>query len=300
MAKTHPGQQNALRILEAAGIILLLSFAIVTAGASALTIEKPGQSILNIKQPVNLSFNVTNDANGTALLSDFTINVQNLNLDNATVECLKGGWTGNAANGGKSVHCALTGAGVGVGPGEHIQVKIIHGMTSETPKNVVLIDAAGTSTNSVDVAYLGVEMFLISVFAVILQNIIFKKLSNQKALKGMNESLKSVQKEMNAAKESKDPERMNAMLAKTNSISMKKLQLTMMPNLMSSFVFILFLGWMRARYFSMIVALPVMMPVPAWRFPPIIITATLGWFGWYLVTAFAASFIVRDLLNVEI
>ena len=102
------------------------------------------------------------------------------------------------------------------------------------------------------------------------------------------------------ALESKDPERMNAMLAKTNSISMKKLQLTMMPNLMSSFVFILFLGWMRARYFSMIVALPVMMPVPAWRMPPFIITATLGWFGWYLVTAFAASFIVRDLLNIEI
>ena len=292
------GRENS-EALKAVGAVALLTLALVLTNAFALSIDKPEQGILNIKQPVNLTFNVTNDANGT-FLSDFTINVQNLDLSASSVECLKNGWIGSVMNEERSVRCVLTGAGSGIDYGEHIQVRMIHGTTLETTKDITLIDAAGTGTNSVKVGYLAVEMFLLSVAAVILQNIIFKRLSNQKVLKGLNESLKAAQREMKTAKESKDPTKMNAVLARTNSVSMKKLQLTMMPNLISSFVFVIMLGWMRARYLSMIVALPLRMPVPAWKWPPFLITPTLGWFGWYLVCAFAASFLIRDLLDVEI
>lgn len=290
---------SVVAVLMVAVVIAVCGF---SAPASAFSIGLPVQELLNVKQPANLSFNVTNNDNAS-VLQEFTINVQGMDLGgpNAGVVCNKNGWSGSLVSDRTAIKCALSGnLSSGVDFGEHIQVIILNGITKTTPGNLILIDALGTDTKSVGITYLGLEMLALSFIVVIIQNIVFKKLSKQNVIKGMNDSIKHVQEEMKVAKAAKDQQKMNACLSRMNSLSMKKLQLTMKPNLLSSLVFILALGWMKARYVSMIVTLPIKMPVPAWQFPPFLITGTLGWFGWYLICAFAASFVVRDFLNIEI
>lgn len=144
------------------------------------------------------------------------------------------------------------------------------------------------------------EIFLISAASVVVQNLIFKRLSDQAALRELKKDIDHHMKEMKEAQKAKELEKLEKVMSKLNSLQMKRLQLTMKPNLLSSFVFIALIGWVKVNYANLIVQLPVPIPGPIAQPPFIVLTPTLGWFGWYFVCVILASLVVRELLEIEI
>lgn len=144
------------------------------------------------------------------------------------------------------------------------------------------------------------QLFLISFFAVFVQNLVFKKLSDQVALRELKKQLESAQARMKDAQKAKDVKKMEEELGKVNEFSMKRLSLTMKPNLISSLAFILIFGWVQSTYKDLVVSLPIPLPVLHWKFPLIFLEPSLTWFWWYFYIAIISSVVVRDLLGIEI
>jgi uncharacterized membrane protein (DUF106 family) len=144
------------------------------------------------------------------------------------------------------------------------------------------------------------QLFMISVVAVIVQNLLFKKLSDQASLRELKKQLASVQIRMKEAQKEKDTAKMDKVLKQMNELSMKRMQLTMKPNLLSSAIFILALGWVQKTYQHLAVQMPIPLPVLHWKFPLVFLEPTLTWFWWYFYIALLASIIVREVLEIEI
>jgi uncharacterized membrane protein (DUF106 family) len=144
------------------------------------------------------------------------------------------------------------------------------------------------------------ELFLISVGAVVVQNILFKKLSDQTALRELKKQLESAQKGMKAFQKAQDTAGMEKSLKQVNDLSMKRMSLTMKPNLLSSAIFIFLFGWAAKAYANLQVPLPIPLPVGAWKIPPVIMVSSLNWFWWYFYIAIFSSMVVREVLEIEI
>lgn len=149
-----------------------------------------------------------------------------------------------------------------------------------------------------DMAALGI--FLISFVTVVIQNILFKRLSDQAALRELRLQTEKLTVRQKEVRKTGDLDKYNDLLKEQSDLQMKRLNLTMKPNMMSSFAFILAVMWMQTKYATAKIILPMTIPIPVWAFPPIAFTSTLGWFGWYLLIALTSSLIVRDVLGIEI
>ncbi|MFH0961255.1 MAG: EMC3/TMCO1 family protein [archaeon] len=143
------------------------------------------------------------------------------------------------------------------------------------------------------------QLFLISFAAVLIQNLLFKKLSDQAALREMKKQLDSAQIRMKKAQKEQNAKAMEIELKKIQEFSTKRLSMTMKPNLISSLAFILVIGWIQTTYAKLIVNLPIPLPIWQWKLPPIAFSSTLGWFGWYFYVAILSSFVVKELLGIE-
>ncbi len=144
------------------------------------------------------------------------------------------------------------------------------------------------------------EIFLISFVTVVVQNILFKRLSDQAALRELRLQTEKLTVRQKEVRKAGNLDKYNELLKEQSGLQMKRLHLTMKPNMMSSFAFILAVMWMQAKYETAKIILPMAIPIPVWAFPPIALTDTLGWFGWYLLIALTSSLIVRDVLGIEI
>ncbi len=144
------------------------------------------------------------------------------------------------------------------------------------------------------------EIFLISFATVVAQNVLFKRLSDQAALKELRLQTEKIMARQKEVRKSGDLDKYNELLKEQSDLQMKRLNLTMKPNMLSSFAFILAVMWMQKTYAATKIILPLAIPIPVWHWPPIALTSTLGWFGWYLLIALTSSLIVRDVLGIEI
>ncbi len=144
------------------------------------------------------------------------------------------------------------------------------------------------------------EILLLSVAGVVVQNLIFKRLSDQAALRELKKDNEHLMKEMKAAQKEKNTEKLEKAMNKINSLSLKRMSLTMKPNLISSIPFFVLIGWMKIQYSTLLVNLPFPIPWIVLKSPFIILRSTLGWFAWYFICVIAASFAIREFLEVEI
>ncbi len=144
------------------------------------------------------------------------------------------------------------------------------------------------------------ELALISFTLSLVQNLLFKKLSDQTSLREINKEMKKINQRMKEVRKEKDYKAMEKVVTRMNKINMDKMKLVMSPNMKSSVIFLLAFWWIKETYADLIVTLPLTIPVPAFAFPPWVWTSTLGWFGWYLLTVMAASIIIRELFQIQI
>jgi uncharacterized membrane protein (DUF106 family) len=144
------------------------------------------------------------------------------------------------------------------------------------------------------------QLFVITTVAVIIQNLLFKKLSDQAALRELKRQLDAAQVRMKEAQKENDAGKLDKALKSVNELSMKRLQSTMKPNLLSSAIFIFILGWVQKTYATLVVTAPIPLPVLHWKFPLIFFETSLGWFWWYFYVAIVGSIIFRDLFGIEV
>lgn len=91
-------------------------------------------------------------------------------------------------------------------------------------------------------------IFVITVFAVIVQNILFKRLSDQAALRELRKETERLAAGQKEARKAGNAEKMNELLKKQSDLQMRRLSLTMKPNMMSSLVFIAAFWLIQANY----------------------------------------------------
>ncbi len=151
-----------------------------------------------------------------------------------------------------------------------------------------------------EVALKALEIIAIAFAAVVIQNLLFKKLSDQTALRELKKQLEHAQAKMKEAQKTKEPKKLEGALGKVNELSMRRLSLTMKPNLISSFIFIFLLGWAQKAYATLQIPTPMPIPILVWKMPPIAFVSSLSWFWWYFYIAVVASLIVRDFFEIEI
>ena len=145
-----------------------------------------------------------------------------------------------------------------------------------------------------------IELALLSVILSLTQNLLFKRLSDQTSLREINKEMKKIQERMKETQKNKDYKAMEKVITEMNKLNSRKMSLVMKPNLMSSAVFIFAFWWMKESYSTLIVSLPLTIPVPAWAFPPWVWTQTLGWLGWYLLNVLTSSLIIREIFEIHI
>jgi uncharacterized membrane protein (DUF106 family) len=150
------------------------------------------------------------------------------------------------------------------------------------------------------VAQQALEVFIIGVVAVVIQNLLFKKLSDQTVLRELKKQLESAQAKMKEAQKSKDTEKLEKALNQVNALSMKRLSMTMKPNLISSVIFIVLLGWAQKVYANLQVPTPIPLPILVWKFPPVELVSSLSWFWWYFYIAIVVSIVAREVMGIEI
>jgi|GEM_PF-4573193 len=144
------------------------------------------------------------------------------------------------------------------------------------------------------------QLAVISIVAVIVQNLLFKKLSDQAQLKEVKKQVETAQKRMKEAQKAKDTSRMEKELSKINELSMRRMKLTLKPNLLSSLAFILIFGFVQTTYKDLLVKLPIPLLITKWAMPPFAIVSELTWFWWYFYIAIVASIIVRQVLEIDV
>jgi len=136
---------------------------------------------------------------------------------------------------------------------------------------------------------------------IFLQTYIFKRITDQAQLRELKTETDGYMKKMKEARKSGDLELMTKHTDKVNDLSMKKMNLTFQPQMMSSLPLMALFVWMKNRFSALVLNLPFPIPYPQMSFSnPIGFKTQLGWLGWYFLCSMVAGHVARKTLKVEI
>ncbi len=134
-----------------------------------------------------------------------------------------------------------------------------------------------------------IGILLASLFVAVLSQLIYKKFSDQKAIKEMNDRIKELRKEMKGLK---DPDRLMKLNSELLKLNGDKMKMSTKPMLYSSAVFLgLFYVW--GNLFKGFNLFIFSKPLP-------IIGTDFGWLVTYLVASTIMSLIVRKKMGVQL
>ena len=131
-----------------------------------------------------------------------------------------------------------------------------------------------------------------------LSYLLFQKIQLQDPeAKKAKETVKSVQKKMAQMQKSgkMDEKLLDEVMAAQTTLMTKM----MLPTLILGFFALFIFQKVSAIYGTFVLVLPFVIPWPVLALPPIILTNTIGWLGWYVVCSLFWSLVLRKALGVD-
>lgn len=143
------------------------------------------------------------------------------------------------------------------------------------------------------------ELLVFSIALSVLMALLTKFLTNQKDLRNIKHSLKSMREKLSKAQKAGDTKEMTRLNSEMLKMSQKQFRENMKPMFISLFIFVFAIGWFAARYEELSLTLPFALPLLVPAFPPVVFSSALNWFWWYLFLVIPTSMTVRKLLDIS-
>jgi len=135
-----------------------------------------------------------------------------------------------------------------------------------------------------------IEIMLFTIGMSFVLAIIYRVLTNPEEMRRIKENMKEVQAKVKKAQKSGDTDQVNALTSEMLKGSQKQFTQNMKPMMASMLIFFVFIGFLRAQYQGVLIALPFFVPF---------IGSMIGWFKWYILITIPFTFFFRKLLGVE-
>lgn len=145
------------------------------------------------------------------------------------------------------------------------------------------------------------EILLITVGAMVLSTILARLVTNVNELRQIKEKTKLIREKSIEARKQGDMQKANEYSKEAALIGFKTLRITAKSSLISLVIFLFVIGIIgeinlfgifvhKGFYIDAAILSPVSIPVAG---------TVLGWFGWYLLVAFASSLTLRKLAGLQ-
>jgi len=124
-------------------------------------------------------------------------------------------------------------------------------------------------------------LFIVAFTLTLLITLVYKFMTDQKALKSMKAEMKELRKDIKEFKE--DPQKVMALQKKSMESSLKQMKMTLKPMIITFIPLIIMFGWLRGVYTDL----------------PIKFLGITSWMWIYIIFAVVSSIVLRKILKVS-
>jgi uncharacterized membrane protein (DUF106 family) len=134
------------------------------------------------------------------------------------------------------------------------------------------------------------EVTLISLALAFVLSLLYRFLTRPEEMRRIKKEMKFYQEKSKEAQKAGDTAKANEYMKQVMGASQQQFRQNMKPMLASMLVFFVVLGWMHSAFASVLVQLPVTVPIAG---------NDLGWFWWYFLITIPCTMLFRKLLGVD-
>jgi len=144
-----------------------------------------------------------------------------------------------------------------------------------------------------------IELFLWSLLLAFITALLYRVLTKPNEMRRIKKEMAELKERSGRASKSGDTKQATQLMSEMMKLNQAMFRMNMKPMMASMILFFLILGWLAARFATLAVPLPFMLPIVTGAFPFIELTMQYDWFWWYLIVVVAGNFIFRKLLGVD-
>jgi uncharacterized membrane protein (DUF106 family) len=135
-----------------------------------------------------------------------------------------------------------------------------------------------------------IDVTLMSLGLAFLLSLLYRFLTNPEEMRRIKKEMKFYQDKSKEAQKAGNNEKSNEYMKQMMGASQQQFKQNMKPMLASMLIFFVVLGWMHSTFASVLVQLPVTVPIAG---------NDLGWFWWYIILTVPCTMLFRKLLGVD-